>query len=107
MLGPRDLWYKDTVVHALTVETFQDSSGDGIGDFAGSSSRIDYLLARGIPCVRLLPSHASPDREHRYDVVTRHAGEDEGELAGAKLPDALRRELGREKLAPLRNRDVS
>ena len=75
MQGPGDLWYKDAVVYALNVETFQDSNGDGIGDFAGLCSRIDYLHALGITCVWLLPFYPSPNRDNRYDVVD-HYGVD-------------------------------
>ena len=31
-----DLWWKNAVVYCLDVETFVDSDGDGIGDFAGA-----------------------------------------------------------------------
>ena len=54
MLGPGDLWYKDAVVYALNVETFQDSNGDGIGDFVGLTSRVDYLHALGVSAPALV-----------------------------------------------------
>ena len=75
MQGPGDLWYKDAVIYALNVETFQDSDGDGIGDFAGLSSRIDYLHSLGVTCVWLLPFYPSPNRDNRYDVLD-HYGVD-------------------------------
>ncbi len=30
-----DLWYKNAVVYCLSVATFMDANGDGIGDFTG------------------------------------------------------------------------
>jgi hypothetical protein len=30
-----DLWWKNAVIYCLDVETYQDSDGDGTGDFAG------------------------------------------------------------------------
>ena len=30
-----DLWWKNAVIYCLDVQTFCDSDGDGIGDFAG------------------------------------------------------------------------
>ena len=30
-----DLWYKNAVIYCLSVGTFMDANGDGIGDFAG------------------------------------------------------------------------
>ena len=69
MLGPGDLWYKDAIIYALDVETFQDSDGDGVGDFAGLTSRVDYLHSLGATCVWLLPFFPSPNRDNRYDVA--------------------------------------
>ena len=30
-----DLWYKNAVVYCLSVATYMDANGDGIGDFKG------------------------------------------------------------------------
>lgn len=30
-----DLWYKNAVVYCLSVGTFMDANGDGVGDFEG------------------------------------------------------------------------
>ena len=69
MLGPGDLWYKDAIIYSLNVESFQDSDGDGVGDFAGLTARVDYLHALGVTCVWLLPFYPSPNRDNRYDVA--------------------------------------
>jgi maltose alpha-D-glucosyltransferase/alpha-amylase len=69
MLGPGDLWYKDAIIYCLNVESFQDSNGDGIGDFPGLTGRVDYLHALGVTCVWLLPFYPSPNRDNRYDVA--------------------------------------
>lgn len=44
-----DLWYKNAVIYCLSVETFMDSNGDGIGDFPGLLRRLDYLRALASP----------------------------------------------------------
>jgi maltose alpha-D-glucosyltransferase / alpha-amylase len=41
-----DLWYKNAVVYCLSVATFMDANGDGVGDFSGLMRRLDYLLKR-------------------------------------------------------------
>jgi maltose alpha-D-glucosyltransferase / alpha-amylase len=69
LVGPADLWYKDAVIYSLNVETFQDSDGDGIGDFAGLTMRLDYLHGLGVSCVWLQPFYPSPGRDNRYDVA--------------------------------------
>jgi hypothetical protein len=58
LLGPGDLWYKDAVIYALNVESFQDSDGDGMGDFAGLTSRIDYLPTTTAGSRRRAPTRA-------------------------------------------------
>src|SRR5215211_7031489 len=50
-----DRWYKDAIVYAVDVGTFQDGNGDGIGDLAGLRSRLDYLVDLGVTCLWLLP----------------------------------------------------
>lgn len=49
------LWYKDAIIYCLDAEMFQDSDGDGVGDFDGLASRLDYLSGLGITCLWLLP----------------------------------------------------
>lgn len=46
-----ELWYQNTTIYCVDIERFQDSNGDGVGDFAGLGSRIDYLAALGVDCL--------------------------------------------------------
>jgi maltose alpha-D-glucosyltransferase/alpha-amylase len=62
-------WYKQAVIYCLDVETFQDSDGDGIGDFRGLTSRLDYLSRLGVTCLWLNPVHPTPNRDDGYDVA--------------------------------------
>ena len=63
-----DLWYRNAIIYCLDVEKFQDSSGDGVGDFHGLSERLPYLAGLGVTCVWLLPFFESPNRDNGYDV---------------------------------------
>ena len=62
------LWFKDAVVYQLHVKAFQDSNGDGIGDFAGLTERLDYLHDLGVTALWLLPFYPSPGRDDGYDI---------------------------------------
>ena len=64
-----DLWYRNTVVYSLDLETFQDSDGDGVGDFEGLVRRLDYLDALGVGTLWLAPFQPSPNRDNGYDIA--------------------------------------
>ena len=64
-----DLWYKDAIFYELHVKAFQDGNGDGIGDFPGLTSRLDYIQELGVNCVWLLPFFPSPLRDDGYDIA--------------------------------------
>jgi maltose alpha-D-glucosyltransferase / alpha-amylase len=62
-------WYKDAVIYEAHVRAFFDSNDDGIGDFPGLTSRLDYLQSLGINCLWLLPFYPSPLRDDGYDIA--------------------------------------
>ncbi|MBI2826469.1 MAG: maltose alpha-D-glucosyltransferase [Planctomycetia bacterium] len=63
------LWYKDAIVYELHVRAFADSDGDGIGDFAGLASKLDYLQDLGVTALWLLPFYPSPLKDDGYDIA--------------------------------------
>jgi maltose alpha-D-glucosyltransferase/alpha-amylase len=64
-----DLWYKNAIVYCLSVATYMDADGDGIGDFKGLMRRLDYLQGLGVTALWLMPFHSSPGRDGGYDVA--------------------------------------
>lgn len=68
-MGLSDQWYKNAIIYCLDVETYADSDGDGIGDFNGLTSRLDYLASLGVTCLWLMPFYPTPNRDDRYDVA--------------------------------------
>ena len=63
-------WHRNAaLIYSLAVETFMDGDGDGIGDFAGLTRRLDYLESLGVDALWLSPSQPSPNRDHGYDVA--------------------------------------
>ena len=63
------LWYKDAVFYEVFVRAFADSNGDGIGDLAGLTAKLDYLQWLGVDAVWMLPIFPSPLRDDGYDVA--------------------------------------
>ncbi|MGA9585304.1 MAG: maltose alpha-D-glucosyltransferase [Terracidiphilus sp.] len=63
------LWYKDAIIYELHVRAFSDSNNDGIGDFPGLLSKLDYLQDLGVTCIWLLPFFPSPLRDDGYDIA--------------------------------------
>ncbi len=64
-----DLWYKNAIIYCLSVGTYMDSDGDGVGDFRGLTRRLDYLHGLGITAIWLMPFQVSPHRDDGYDVA--------------------------------------
>jgi maltose alpha-D-glucosyltransferase/alpha-amylase len=62
------LWYKDAIIYQVHVKSFYDANDDGIGDFAGLTMKLDYLVELGIDSVWLLPFYPSPRRDDGYDI---------------------------------------
>jgi maltose alpha-D-glucosyltransferase/alpha-amylase len=63
-----DLWYKNGVIYCLSVASYMDANGDGVGDFQGLMRRLDYLHGLGITAIWLMPFQTSPGRDDGYDV---------------------------------------
>ncbi|HEX6833027.1 MAG TPA: maltose alpha-D-glucosyltransferase, partial [Rudaea sp.] len=68
-MSTSNLWYKDAVIYQLHVKSFYDSNGDGIGDFQGVISKLDYLSSLGITAIWLLPFYPSPRKDDGYDIA--------------------------------------
>ena len=61
-------WARGAVFYEVFVRSFADSNGDGIGDFNGLTSKLDYLRGLGVDGVWLMPVFESPSY-HGYDTV--------------------------------------
>jgi maltose alpha-D-glucosyltransferase / alpha-amylase len=64
-----DLWYKNGVFYCLSVGTYMDANGDGIGDFKGLLRRLDYLQGLGVTAIWLMPFQPSPGKDDGYDIA--------------------------------------
>jgi maltose alpha-D-glucosyltransferase/alpha-amylase len=66
---PTPLWYKEAIIYQLHVKTFCDANNDGIGDFQGLLSKLDYLKNLGVTVIWLLPFYPSPLKDDGYDIA--------------------------------------
>jgi maltose alpha-D-glucosyltransferase / alpha-amylase len=64
-----DKWYQQAVFYELYVRAFQDSNGDGHGDFRGAIERLDYVKSLGVDCIWIMPMYPSPLKDDGYDVA--------------------------------------
>ena len=62
-------WWRGAVTYQIYPRSFADSNGDGIGDLAGITAKLDYVAALGVDCVWLSPFFTSPMRDFGYDVA--------------------------------------
>ncbi|KAK8895690.1 hypothetical protein M9Y10_013574 [Tritrichomonas musculus] len=61
-------WWKEAVVYQIYPRSFQDTTGNGIGDLKGITKRLDYLKELGINVVWLSPVYQSPNDDNGYDI---------------------------------------
>ncbi|MEM9758410.1 MAG: alpha-glucosidase family protein [Pseudomonadota bacterium] len=68
--GERDrCWWRGGVIYQIYPRSFQDSQGNGFGDLAGVTRRLDYVRRLGVDAIWLSPFFVSPMKDFGYDVA--------------------------------------
>jgi maltose alpha-D-glucosyltransferase/alpha-amylase len=62
------LWYRNAIIYQLHVRSFCDSDANGVGDFRGLLSKLNYLDDLGVTALWLLPFYPSPLKDDGYDI---------------------------------------
>ena len=62
------LWWKHGVIYQIYPRSFCDANGDGVGDLAGVTERLDYLADLGVDGIWLSPIFTSPMLDAGYDI---------------------------------------
>jgi alpha-glucosidase len=62
-------WWQRGAIYQIYPRSFADANGDGIGDLAGITGRLDHLEALGAEAIWLSPFYRSPMADFGYDVA--------------------------------------
>ena len=61
-------WWRGAVIYQIYPRSFQDSTGDGIGDLRGIIARLPYIASLGVKVIWISPFFTSPMKDFGYDV---------------------------------------
>lgn len=61
-------WLDNAIFYEIYPQSFNDTNGDGIGDFQGIIEKLDYIAALGCNAIWMNPCFASPFGDAGYDV---------------------------------------
>ncbi|WP_435258905.1 alpha-amylase family glycosyl hydrolase [Thioclava sp. FR2] len=61
-------WWRGAVIYQIYPRSYQDSNGDGVGDLAGITSRLDHIAGLGADAIWISPFFTSPMKDFGYDV---------------------------------------
>ncbi|GFV23344.1 maltase A2 [Trichonephila clavipes] len=62
-------WWKRNVIYHIYLPSFKDSNSDGIGDFQGLTSKLDYFKELRVSNLLLSPFYPSPMKDNGYDIA--------------------------------------
>ena len=62
-------WWRDAIIYQVYPRSYLDTNGDGIGDLAGITEKLDYIASLGVDIVWLSPFFTSPMRDFGYDIA--------------------------------------
>jgi len=62
-------WPDGALVYHIYPRSFMDSNGDGVGDLAGITQRLEYIKSLGAGTIWLSPFYPSPMADFGYDVA--------------------------------------
>ncbi|MDV2685789.1 alpha,alpha-phosphotrehalase [Alkalihalophilus lindianensis] len=61
-------WWRKSVVYQIYPKSFNDTTGNGVGDLQGIIEKLDYLKHLGVDVLWLTPVYASPQKDNGYDI---------------------------------------
>ncbi|MGT2934548.1 glucan 1,6-alpha-glucosidase DexB [Streptococcus castoreus] len=61
-------WWHKATIYQIYPRSFMDTSGNGVGDLRGITTKLDYLQKLGITAIWLSPVYQSPMDDNGYDI---------------------------------------
>lgn len=61
-------WWQRGVFYQIYPRSFMDANGDGVGDLAGITARLDYIASLGVDALWISPCFKSPMADFGYDI---------------------------------------
>jgi oligo-1,6-glucosidase len=61
-------WWKEGVVYQIYPRSFNDTTGNGLGDIDGIIEKLDYIKSLGVNMIWICPVYASPNDDNGYDI---------------------------------------
>lgn len=80
-------WWKESVVYQIYPRSFNDTTGNGIGDINGIIEKLDYIKSLGVDVIWLCPVYESPNDDNGYDIS--HYRKISDNFGGQKAFDTL------------------
>jgi alpha-glucosidase len=69
MMLPKDPdWWRGAVIYQIYPRSYQDTSGDGVGDLKGIAQRLPHIASLGADAIWISPFFTSPMKDFGYDV---------------------------------------
>jgi alpha-glucosidase len=62
-------WWRRGVIYQIYPRSFQDATGDGVGDLIGIIGRLDHCVTLGVDALWLSPIYPSPMADFGYDIA--------------------------------------
>lgn len=62
-------WWRGAAIYEVYIRSFRDTTGDGIGDLAGVTEKLDYISRLNVDGIWLSPFYPSPQKDFGYDIT--------------------------------------
>jgi len=69
----QEKWWQKSVVYQIYPKSFNDTTGNGMGDINGITEKLDYIKELGVDVIWLTPIYLSPQKDNGYDIADYYA----------------------------------